>query len=103
MADDLGTNLDQLLLQAGQRPFRDRLGCCQGAQEVAEIVGEGVKLETDRIGGKRPARQAGPLDRTLTFFDPLLAGAALVVEGDDVLGRSRQVGDDSAPASCCCC
>ena len=36
MADDLGTNLDQLLPQAGQRPVLDRLGCCQCAKEVAE-------------------------------------------------------------------
>jgi hypothetical protein len=34
---------------------------------------------------------AGPPDRAL---DPLLTRAALVVEGDDVLGRPRHVGDD---------
>jgi hypothetical protein len=34
----------------------------------------------------------------LAFLDPLLARPALVVEGDDPLGRARQVGDDEANA-----
>ena len=55
VANDLRADLDQLLPQAGQRPVLDRFGCCEGAQEVAEIVGEGVKLETDCIGGERAA------------------------------------------------
>jgi hypothetical protein len=40
VADDLGADLDQLLLQACQRPFLDGLRRRQRAQEVAEIVGE---------------------------------------------------------------
>src|SRR4029077_21171005 len=36
--------------------------------------------------------------RALAFFDVLLAGAAVVVEGNDALGRPRQVGDDEADA-----
>ena len=55
VADDLRTDLDQLLFQAGQRPVLDRLGRCQRAQEIAESVGERVKLETDGIGCERPA------------------------------------------------
>ena len=35
-----------------------------------------------------------PFDRTLAFFDPILPLTALVVEGDDALGRPRQVGYD---------
>ena len=34
VADDVCADLEQLLLQAGQRPVPDRLGRCQGAQEV---------------------------------------------------------------------
>jgi hypothetical protein len=34
----------------------------------------------------------------LALFDPLLAGAVPVVEGDNVFRRSRQVGDDAADA-----
>ena len=59
LADDLCADLDQLLLEAGQRPVLDRLGCCERAQEVAEVVGESVKLMANCVGGKRAARQAG--------------------------------------------
>src|SRR5215467_7357678 len=55
-----------------------------------------MKLEPHRVGGERSARQSRPLDRTLAFLDPLLASAALVVEGDDPLRRSCHVGDDEA-------
>lgn len=34
VADDLGADLDQLLLEAGQRPVLDRFWCCKRAQEV---------------------------------------------------------------------
>ncbi len=47
--------LDQLFLQARQRPIFDRLGRRQRAQEVAEIVSERVKLKTDGVGGERTA------------------------------------------------
>ena len=53
--DDLRADLDQLLLEARQRPIFDRLGRRQRAQEVAEIVGECMKLEPHRVGGERPA------------------------------------------------
>src|SRR3954454_25371389 len=38
------------------------------------------------------------MDRSLAFLDPLLARAALVVEGDDTLGGTAHVGDDEADA-----
>ena len=41
---------------------------------------------------------AASIDRSYSFLDPLLTGAALVVEGDDILGGSRHVGDDVADA-----
>lgn len=80
MADHLRTDLEQLLLQARQRPVFNRLGRCQPAQEIAEIVGQRMKLELDGIGGERPVGQPYPLDRAFTFFDLLLACASLVVE-----------------------
>jgi hypothetical protein len=57
-----------------------------------------VELEADGVGSEGAARQAGPLDRALAFFDVLLAGAAVVVEGNDALSRPLQVGDDEADA-----
>ena len=96
MADDLRTDLDQLLLQAPQRPVFDRLERRERAQEIAKVVGQRKKLEPDGVGGERPARQPCPLDRAFTFFDPLLAGPALVVERHNPFGRARQVGDADA-------
>jgi hypothetical protein len=55
VAGDLHADLDQLLPQAGQRPVLDRFGCCEGAQEVAEIVGESMKLKSDSVGRERSA------------------------------------------------
>ena len=56
-----------------------------------KIVGERMKLEPHGVGRERPARQPRPLDRALALFDPLLCRAALVVKGDDSLGRIRLV------------
>jgi hypothetical protein len=42
VAHDLRADLDELLLQARQRPILDRLRRRQRAQEIAEIVGERV-------------------------------------------------------------
>jgi hypothetical protein len=46
-ADDLRADLDELLLQTRHRPILDRLRRRQSAQEIAEIVGQRMKLETD--------------------------------------------------------
>jgi len=37
------------------------------SQEIAEIVGERMKLEPHRVGRERPARQPRPLDRAFAF------------------------------------
>ena len=79
MAHHFGTDLDQLLLEGGQRPILDRLRRRQRAQEIAEVVGERMKLEPYRVGGERSARQSRPLDRAFALLDPLLARPALVV------------------------
>src|SRR5215471_13010919 len=57
-----------------------------------------MELKTDGVGGQGTARQPGPFDRALALFDPLLRRAPLVVEGDDALGRPRQIGHDEADA-----
>src|SRR3954452_17977429 len=86
VADDLGADLDQLLAQAGQRPRLRRLRHRKRPHEIAEVVGKRVELKAYRVGGEGAAGQAGPFDRVLPFLDVLLAGAALVIAGDDVLG-----------------
>src|SRR6516165_11478354 len=45
VAHHLGADLDQLLLEGGQRPITHRLRRRQRAQEIAEVVGERMKLE----------------------------------------------------------
>jgi hypothetical protein len=42
------------------------------------------------------ANERNPFDRAFLLLNPLVARAALVVEGDDVLGAPRHVGDDDA-------
>src|SRR5262249_26575236 len=45
VAHDFRADLDQLVLQTRQRPVLDRLRRRQRAQEIAEVVGERMKLE----------------------------------------------------------
>jgi len=96
MADNLRADLDQFLLQRRQRPILHWLGRRQRAKEVAEIVGESVKLKAHSVRSKGTARQARPVDCALPLLDPLLAGSALVVEGNDILGAPRHIRDNEA-------
>jgi len=89
---------DHLFLQTRQRPVFDRLRRRQRAQEIAEVVGERMKLEPHRVGGERSARQSRPLDRAFALLDPLLARPALVVERNGALGRAAHVRHDEADA-----
>jgi hypothetical protein len=45
-----------------------------------------MKLQPDGVSAELPAGQPRPLDGVLALLDPLLGGAALIVEGDDALG-----------------
>src|SRR5499427_1131251 len=53
VAHDLRADLDELPLQARQRPVLDRLRRRQRAKEIAEVVGKRVKLEPHRVGGEQ--------------------------------------------------
>ena len=53
VAHDLRADLDQLFLQACQRPVLDRLRFHQASQEVGEIIGKCMKLKANRVGGER--------------------------------------------------
>src|ERR1700730_7055755 len=96
VAHDLRADLDELLPQARHRPIFDRLWRRQRAQEIAEVVGECVKLKSNSVGRERPTSQPPAFDRPLAFLDPLLACSALVVESNDALGRAAHVGDYKA-------
>jgi hypothetical protein len=51
VAHDFRADLDELLLEARQRPILDRLRRRQRAQEIAQIVGQRMQLKTDRVRG----------------------------------------------------
>jgi hypothetical protein len=52
VADDLGTDLDQLLPQTGQRPRLRRLGHRECPHEIAKVVGQRVELKTHGVSGE---------------------------------------------------
>jgi hypothetical protein len=58
MADDLRADLDEFVIHARQRPVPDRFGRRQRTKEVAKIVSERVKLETNRVSAKRTGKTA---------------------------------------------
>src|SRR5438046_6648123 len=63
--DHLRADLDHLLPERGQRPAFDLVRQGQGAEEVGEVVGQRVELESDGVRAKGRARQPRPLDRML--------------------------------------
>ena len=96
MAHDLATDLDQPAPERRQRPVPHGVGQGQGSQKVPEVVGERVKLETDSIVGELATGQSCPPDGVLAFLDVLLRRAPLIVEDDNPLGGTGEVGDDEA-------
>ena len=55
-----------------------------------------MKLKPNLVVAEAMAGQTGPVDRVLAFLDPLLRRAALVIEGDDAVGGTAQIGHDEA-------
>lgn len=88
MANDLGADLDQLLAQRGHRPVLDLIGQRQRPEEVANVVCQHVQPETYLVFPETMAGQPRPVDGVVPFLEVLLGGAALIVEGDDALGRA---------------
>ncbi len=76
----------------------DCLGQGQGAQEVGEIVGQGMQLQPHRVRGEAVAGQAGPHDRVLALLDVLLRRAPLIVEQRHPFRRTGHVGHNEADA-----
>ena len=69
---DLGTDLDELLLQRGQRPLSHALWKCQPAEEVPEVVRQGEELQTSVVCPEGLAGEPSPPDGILALLDPLL-------------------------------
>ena len=79
MTDHTCPDLDQLQLQAGQRPVGHGLGQLDAAQEGGQVVRQGVQLQPHLIVAELPARQPRPAKGVFALFDVLLGGAALRV------------------------
>ena len=56
VADDAGSDLDQLELKAGQRPVGHGRGQIYAAQESGQVVSQCVQLQPDLIVAIRSAR-----------------------------------------------
>lgn len=85
MPSHLGYDNGELFPQCRQRPVLDIPGQCQPLQEVRQVVRQGKQLQVGLIVPERPARELGPIRSVLAFLDPLLGGAATVVELHHVL------------------
>ena len=60
MGNYLGPDLDELELDAGERPVQNILGEGEAAHEVAEVVGENEQGQAHPVGGKPRARKPLP-------------------------------------------
>ncbi len=96
VADDTRPDLDQLQLQAGQRPLGHFLGQLDTAQEGGQVVGQCMQLQAHLIVAELPARQPRPAEGVFAFLDVLLGGAALVVEPHHPVRVHGQIGNDEA-------
>ena len=98
MAHNSGPDLDELELQARQRPVGRGFGQFNAAQNGGHVVGQRVQLQPHLDVVEPPARQPRPAEGILAFLDMLLGGATLIVEAHHPAGLHRKVGDDEAQA-----
>ena len=68
MTDHTCPDLDQLQLQAGQRPVGHGLGQLDAAQEGGQVVRQGVQLQPHLIVAELPARQPRPAKGVFALF-----------------------------------
>ena len=88
MAHDLRTDLDQLLPQRRHGPVLHFPRQGQRPHEIAEVVGQGVKLKPDLVVAELLAREASPPDGILAFLGMLFRRAALIVVGNHTFRRA---------------
>ena len=68
----------------------------QPSQKVTEVVRQREQLKPNLVVHEVVTREPRPAQRVLTFFDPLLRPAALVVEPEDAAARPHKVADHEA-------
>lgn len=67
VSDDTGPDLDQLLPDRRQRPLLHLFGQRQGLHEVGQVVGQGMKLEPNRVVLELAAWQPDSFTRANSF------------------------------------
>src|SRR6266446_8074633 len=74
MPDEARAGLEELLLEARQRPALDGQGQGQSAQEVAEVVGDDPEHQSDLVG---PEPMAGSRAQWVTSLPSLIHCSAV--------------------------
>ena len=80
MVHDDGADLDQLLARRGQRPRLHFLRQHRGPQQVAEIRGQGMQLEANRVRLEAVVGEVRLADRLPALLDILLGCSSSIVE-----------------------
>ena len=98
ISHDLCADLNELVPQRGERLVFHSFGQRQGAQEVAEIVGEGMELQAnDALPG--PSRRAVSYSSNLRSRSPPVTVLTSVIlsSGKSILSWARRTALGSAP------
>jgi len=98
MFDQPPSGLDQPLLQAGQRPVLNPSRQTQPPPQIPQVVRQQAQRQPHLVRAEPMAREASYLHRLLTFLDPLLGCAPLVIEPHH-RPASEATGRDHRPES----
>jgi hypothetical protein len=90
-----GADFEELGAQGFDLGGAPRLGQLQ-TKEVDQVVSGGVQEQAEGVGQKAMTAQAVGAEAVLELLDAVLALAAIVVESEDLGGRSGAVGNDEA-------
>jgi len=96
--DDLRAHLHQPVTEGCHRPMADLIGQGRFAEEIGEVVGQGIQLQPHGIGGEAAAGQAGLDDRVLPLLDVLLRRTSPIVEQCHRFRRPAHVGHNEPDA-----
>ena len=94
VADEAGSNLNQLELKAGQRPVGHRSGQFDKAQKRGQVASQGVQSHV--VVAEPLLRQPCPADGIVAFVDVLLGDVSSIVKAGDLVRFHGQVDDDAA-------
>src|SRR5262249_49086065 len=84
------------LLKACQRPVSNPLRQRESPPQIPKIVGDHTQPPAHLVGSETDDSAPRHLHRLLTFFDPLLGRASLIVEPHHVAAVCLQVGCDAS-------